>query len=98
MQRVLPHPINRGYQSWEDEIVQLVNGVAPRDMTHLAEIIDHAQGRWVRVLMEDGHLITLDRQAARAAHEQILETYGMAADRYLGPGAEPSGTRRRRRK
>lgn len=98
MQRVLPDPVNRGYQSWEDEIVQLVNGVVPRDMTHLAEIIDHAQGRWVRVLMENGHLITLDRQAARAAHEQILETYGMAVDRYLGPDAEPSGSRSRRHK
>jgi S1-C subfamily serine protease len=98
MQRVLPDPINRGYQSWEDEVVRLVNGVAPRDMTHLAEIIDHAQGRWVRVLMEDGHLITLDQQAARAAHERILEDYGIAEDRYLGPGAEPSRARRRRRR
>jgi S1-C subfamily serine protease len=96
MQRVLPHPINRGYQSWEDEVVRLVDGVAPRDMTHLAEIIDHAQGRWVRILMEDGHLITLDRKAARTALEEILEAYGIAEDRYLSPGAEPPRRRRRR--
>jgi hypothetical protein len=96
MQRVLPDQVNRGYQSWEDEVVRLVNGVAPRDMTHLAEIIDRAQGRWLRVLMQDGHLITLDRAAARAAGERILEDYGIAEDRYFVPESSPSRRRRKR--
>jgi len=98
MQRVLPHRVNRGYQSWTEEVVRLVNGVAPRDMAHLAQIIDHAQGRWLRVLMEDGHLITLDRQAARAAHREILDDYGIANDRYLGLEAKPPRGRRTRRR
>jgi S1-C subfamily serine protease len=96
MQRVLPHPVNRGYQSWEDEVVHRVDGVVPRDMKHLAEIIDRAQGRWLRVAMEDGHLITLDRQAARKAHAQILDAYGIAEDRYLGDGEGKARPRRRR--
>jgi len=96
MQRVLPHPVNRGYQSWEDEVVSLVNGVVPRDMKHLAEIIDRAEGRWLRVVMEDGHLITLDRQAARKAHLEILDAYGIAEDRYLGDGDQKARPRRRR--
>ena len=96
MQRVLPDQVNRGYQSWEDEVVRLVNGVAPRDMTHLAELIDRAQGRWLRVLMQDGHLITLDRAAARAASERILEDYGIAEDRYFVPESSPSRRRRKR--
>jgi len=96
MQRVLPDPVNRGYQSWDDEVVRLVNGVAPRDMTHLAEIIDGARGRWLRVLMEDGHLITVDREAARAAGNRILEAYGIAEDRYLGPDRTPPSRRRKR--
>lgn len=98
MQRVLPDPVNRGYQSWEDEVVRLVNGVVPRDMTHLAEIIGRAEGRWLRVLMEDGHLITIDRAAARAASERILESYGIAEDRYLGADSRPTQKRRRRRR
>jgi len=96
MQRVLPHPVNRGYQSWEDEVVDLVNGIVPRDMKHLAQIIDGAQGRWLRVRMEDGHLITLDLQAARRVHEEILDAYGIAQDRYLGDQAKNPHARRRR--
>jgi hypothetical protein len=96
LQRVLPHPVNRGYQSWEDEVVQVVNGIAPRDMKHLAEIVDQAQGRWLRVRMQDGHLITLDLQEARRAQEEILDAYGIAADRYLGDGKQKPRARRRR--
>ncbi len=98
MQRVLPDPVNRGYQSWEDEVVRLVNGVAPRDMTHLAEVIDRTQGRWLRVLMQDGHLITVDRAAAQAATERILQSYGIAEDRYLGGDSRPARKRRKRRR
>lgn len=98
MQRVLPHPVNRGYQSWQDEVVDSVNGTVPRDMPHLAEIIDSAQGRWLRIRMEDGHLITLDRQAARRAHDEILDAYGIPEDRYLGDDvAKPRARRRRSR-
>ncbi len=99
MQRVLPDPVNRGYQSWEDEIVRRVNGVAPRDLKHLAELIDAAEGRWLRVVMEDGHLITLDLRAARQAEERILDEYGLADGRYLGaPSPKPKARRRRRRR
>ncbi len=98
MQRVLPDAVNRGYQSWEDEVVRLVNGVPPRDMTHLAEIIDQAEGRWLRVLMEDGHLITIERAAAHAATERILQSYGIAEDRYLGSDSSRPRQRRRRRR
>jgi S1-C subfamily serine protease len=98
LQRVLPDSVNRGYQTWEDEVVRLVNGVVPRDMTHLAQILDRAEGRWLRVLMEDGHLITLDRAAARAAAERVLESYGIAEDRYLGSDSRPPRKRRRRRR
>ncbi|MGB8332111.1 MAG: trypsin-like peptidase domain-containing protein [Polyangiales bacterium] len=98
MQRVLPDPVNRGYQSWEDEVVRLVNGVPPRDMTHLAELIDQAQGRWLRVLMEDGHLLTVDREAAKAAGERVLDAYGIAEDRYLGLSpSNPARGRKRHR-
>jgi S1-C subfamily serine protease len=98
MQRVLPDPVNRGYQGWSEEIVQRVNGIVPRDLEHLAQIIDSAQGRWLRVAMEDSHLVTLDVRAARAAHERILDDYGIPEDRYLGAQAAKSKARRRRRR
>ncbi len=56
-------------------------------MNHLAEIIDKAKGKWLRVVVEDGSLLTLDLKAARAAKREILEAYGIDEDRYLGARA-----------
>ena len=93
--QVLPHPVNRGYQKLSDEIVRLVNGVMPRDLSHLASIIDGAKGPWFRVVLESGHVITLDLKAARRANEEILLDYGIPEDRYLGSESNASRSRRR---
>ncbi len=98
LQQVLPHPVNRGYQDWGGDTIRLINGVVPRDLDHLAEIIDGAQGRWLRIVTGDGFLLTLDTRAARAASEEILDAYGIAEDRYLGPAASSEPRRRRRRR
>ncbi len=96
--QVLPHLVNRGYQEWGGETVRLVNGVVPRDLRHLASIVDNARGKWLRVVTGHGEVITLDRDAARRANPEILDDYGIAEDRYLGPGASPSQGRRKRRR
>ncbi len=98
LQQVLPHPVNRGYQDWGGETIRLVNGVVPRDLDHLAEIIDRTQGRWLRIVTGDGFLLTLDTRAARAASEEILDAYGIPAERYLGPATSSEPRRRRRRR
>jgi S1-C subfamily serine protease len=94
--QVLPHAVNRGYQDWGGETIRLVNGVVPRDLKHLASVIDSARGKWLRVVTGDGWLLTLDLEAARQANKQILEAYGIAEDRYIGPENRPSGRRGRR--
>ncbi len=81
IQKVLPHPVNRGYQDWEDCIVRTVDGVVPRDMRHLARILDSADGPWLRVVTEGGLRLTLDPAAARAALAEILASFGVAHDR-----------------
>jgi hypothetical protein len=83
---VLPHPVNRGYQEWGGEVIRLVNGIVPRDLDHLAAILDAAKGPWVRFVSGDGYVITLDLKAARRANREILLDYGIVEDRYLGPG------------
>jgi len=93
---VLPHPVNRGYQKLGHEIVRLVNGVMPRDLSHLAKLIDSAKGPFFRVVVESGHVITLDLAAARRANPDILFDYGIDYDRYLGP--TQSGSQRRPRR
>jgi S1-C subfamily serine protease len=98
LSQVLPHPINRGYQDWGGETVRLVNGVIPRDLSHLATLIDQAQGKWLRIVTGDGWVLTLDRDAARRANGQILAYYGISEDRYLGPEPGPARSRRKRRR
>lgn len=93
--QVLPHRVNRGYQSWGGETVRLVNGVIPRNLKHLASIIDQARGPWLRVVTGDGGLLTLDLDAARRANLEILADYGVAKDRYLGADSDPPRGRRR---
>ena len=94
--QVLPHPVNRGYQDWGGETVRLVNGVVPRDLAHLAAIIDRAEGPWFRIVTGDGYVVTLDLAAARKAGAEILRDYGIEDDRYLGPMATDGKKRRRR--
>ena len=96
LSQVLPHAVNRGYQDWGGETVRLVNGVIPRDLNHLASIIDRAHGKWLRVVTGDGWVLTLDLEAARRANGQILNDYGISEDRYLGPEASPVRSRRKR--
>lgn len=94
--QVLPHPVNRGYQDWGGETIRLVNGVVPRDLRHLASIVEQAKGKWLRIVVGDGWVLTLDLEAARRANRQILIEYGIFEDRYLGPGAGPPRSRRKR--
>jgi S1-C subfamily serine protease len=78
---VLPDPVARGYLDWESVVVRSVNGTVPRDLAHLAEIVDAATGKWLRVEIEEGFVMTLDIAAARAALPRILKKYGIPADR-----------------
>jgi S1-C subfamily serine protease len=96
--QVLPHAVNRGYQDWGGETVRLVNGVVPRDLKHLASIIDSAQGKWLRIVTGDGWVLTLDLDAARRANSQILQAYGIVQDRYFGLETSPPTKRRKRRR
>jgi hypothetical protein len=79
--KVLADPLNRGYHDWQDMVVKSINGEIARDMTHVAELIDTAAGPWLRILTEDGAMIVLDLELARATTSNILENYGMAEDR-----------------
>ena len=93
IQKVLPHPVSRGYHAWEDRPVRSVNGEVPRDMHHLIEIIDRAKGEYLEIVTEDGSILTLDLQAARSAHASILENFGIAHDRAPDLRAAGAGSR-----
>ena len=78
---VLPDAVARGYLDWESVVVRSVDGVVPRDLAHLCELVDHAAGKWLRVESEEGFVMVIDVDAARRAAPRILEKYGIAHDR-----------------
>jgi hypothetical protein len=94
LQKVLPHAVNRGYHEWEDIVVATVNGTAPRDMRHLAQILDGAAGPWLTIVSDDVAMLALDLEAARAAQPEILAAFGISRDR--SPDLEPGTAAPRR--
>jgi len=84
IQKVLPHPVNRGYQKWEDLILESVNGIVPRDMGHLTQIIDSSDELWLKIVTEDHSFMVLSLPQARAAQQVILKSFGIARDRSPG--------------
>jgi S1-C subfamily serine protease len=79
--KVLAAPLNTGYHDWSDLVVTSINGMTPRTMQHLAQIIDSADGEWLEIHTEDGSFCVLSMQEARAAHADILRRYGISEDR-----------------
>lgn len=80
---VLPDPVGRGYFDWESMVVRSVNAAVPRDLAHLAELVDEATGPYLRIETEDGFVMTLDVKAAREAAPRILAKYGISHDRSI---------------
>lgn len=98
LQQVLPDRVNRGYQEWGGEIVSTINGVIPRDLDHVAKILDSTRDRFVRIVVSGDYVLAIRTQAARDAAERILDSYGIAEDRYLGGPSGPRKRPRRRRR
>jgi S1-C subfamily serine protease len=96
LSQVLAAPVNRGYHDWENEIVASVNGVVPRDLPHLIELVTAAAGPRLTVMTAEGRRLVLDLVRARDASASILDRYGVPADRSPGlreaevPAAQPT--------
>jgi len=82
---ILPHEVNRGYEGWEWDLVESVQGVPVRDFDHFNQLLDEADGRWINITVDDGSRLVIDRAAARVADEKLLESFGIPADRWPVP-------------
>lgn len=79
---VLPHDVNRGYQDWDWDLVESVQGIPVRDFDHLNQLLDEADGPWINITVDDASRLVIDRVAARAADEELLESFGIPGDRW----------------
>jgi S1-C subfamily serine protease len=86
---VLAGELNRGYEHFEDEVVHSIDGVPVRDLRHLSELLDSAQGKFVTLTTKRGGLIALNRGEVQERTGDLLARYGVPADR-LGDLAVPA--------
>ncbi len=84
--RILPHPVNRGYQDWGGELVVAVQGEPVRDFAGFNELLDNASGKWISITLDDASVVVMDLAKARDSLSEILSTYNAPSDRF--PGAQ----------
>ncbi len=80
----LDHPINVGMAVHQNLIAERVNG---REIRRLEDVIEAIEGNRERFHVFEwayyGRFGVLEREAAGRAHPEILERYGVSADRRL---------------
>lgn len=74
------HDINVGFDDFVPILVDRVNGVVPRDMAHLVDLIE-SSADWVEITAQSNALMVLDARRARAANQEILHRYRIERDR-----------------
>ncbi|UCF30452.1 MAG: trypsin-like peptidase domain-containing protein [bacterium] len=81
LSKVLATPLTRGYQGWQDAIVNTVQGEVPRDLPDLVRIIESSADPWLRIEAESGRVLVLDLQEAASKTTDVLGRYGIPEDR-----------------
>ena len=79
--QVLPADVNEGYHHVRSEIVRQVDGVKPRDLRHLVELLEGGESEFVAITHGAGRQLVLDRALARATNVKILQQYQIESDR-----------------
>jgi S1-C subfamily serine protease len=91
--KVLAAPVSDGYHEVAEEIVSSVDGVRPRSLAHLVELVEGGDAAYLRIgYRDDAREIVMRRDRARAATRGVLASYGIPADRSsdLRPGPNPA--------
>jgi S1-C subfamily serine protease len=80
---ILPAEVNSGYQTMYDEIVTEVDGLPVTSFLQLVELLETSDGEFTEIRTNLGNLIVIDRELAAASENEIMQRYGIPADRQL---------------
>jgi hypothetical protein len=79
--RVLRHSVNSQMSFAGPVAVESINGRPIRSLEDVIEAFDSGEGRFDEIVFEgDAGIEALDREKARAAHEEILQQYAITHD------------------
>jgi hypothetical protein len=79
--KILADRTNQGYQGFENSVVTAIDGERVRDMRHLVALLAAGKAKVVRIGLEDGRELVMDRALVRERHQPILAKYRVPADR-----------------
>jgi S1-C subfamily serine protease len=80
--KVLPHPINVGYQGYENRIITAVNSRPINNMSDVFRIVNEDGGLRRITLQSIDIDFVLDKEELDSANEQIMNTYGIPSLKY----------------
>lgn len=80
LQKVLADEVNRGYHDLDNLIVERVQGKKIRSLGELIKLVEEGKEPFVR-FESAHHTLVIDREQALARREEILERFGVPADR-----------------
>jgi S1-C subfamily serine protease len=83
---LLSGDVNRGYEGAWGQVVESVDGTPVRNLAHLVELVETANGEFVTFEVSGDERVTLGRHEAVSANPVLLGRYGLTADR--SPGLE----------
>jgi S1-C subfamily serine protease len=81
LQKVLADRVNQGYQAYENLVVSRIQGRKIRHLRDLVRTLERSKAEFVRVDLQDGRTIVLDRALAGKRHAGILRRFGIPKDR-----------------
>jgi hypothetical protein len=79
LNRVLPDPVNKGYQSYGNLILTGVNGVKVKNIAQLKKIIESSRSRFVVLDFAGDTTVVLDKKSALAGEKELLYKYDITS-------------------
>ena len=83
LSRVLPDALNQGYKNMEGSVIYSVNGTPIKDLKHLTNLIENANGEYLKIRTDFGNHIIINLAKARERNQKILDNYQVHNDRSL---------------
>lgn len=79
--KILADKTNQGYHDLENSIVAEVDGQRVPDLKRLVALLSTGKSKLIRIGLEDGRQVIIDRALARERHQAVLTKYRVPADR-----------------
>jgi hypothetical protein len=79
LNRTLPAAVNVGYHGKGNLVLLAVNGAPVRDLKHFKELVETAQGRFLKFDFQGDSDIVLDRGWVQETNDSILKKYNISA-------------------